>query len=63
MRQRIKRDFFVIENFEFSGVDYSYTMHRILANYTDAVNSFDSNNWILAIRKEYDTLVENNTFE
>ena len=35
----------------------------ILANYFEAVNFVDLNNRILAMRKEFDSLVENNTFE
>ena len=27
------------------------------------INSVDSDNWILVMRKEFDSLVENNTFE
>ena len=35
----------------------------IPANYSEVVNSSDSKRWILALRKEFDSLVENNTFE
>ena len=35
----------------------------IPANYSEAVNSPDSKKWILAMRKEFDSLVEINTFE
>ena len=35
----------------------------IPTNYSEAVNSPDSNNWILAMRREFDSLVENDTFE
>ena len=38
-------------------------MHTIRTNYTEAVNSMDSENWILAMQKELDSLVENNTLE
>ena len=55
--------FFVVKNFEFSGVDYCCTMYTIPTNYTDAINSVDSENWILVMWKEFDSLVENNTFE
>ena len=54
-------DFFVVENFEFGGVDYFCTLRTIPANYSAAVNSVDSNNWILAMKREFDSLVENNT--
>ena len=32
-------------------------------NCTEAINSVDSKNWILAMWKEFDSFVENNTFE
>ena len=35
----------------------------IPTNYSKAINSPDSKRWILAMRKELDFLVENNTFE
>ena len=35
----------------------------ILANYSKAVNSPDSKKWILAMKREFDSLVENNTLE
>ena len=35
----------------------------IPANYSEAANSPDSKKWILAMRKEFDSLIENNTFE
>ena len=35
----------------------------ITAKYSVAINSVDSNNWILAINREFDSLIENNTFE
>ena len=35
----------------------------ITAKYSAAINSVDSNNWILAINREFDSLIENNTFE
>ena len=35
----------------------------ILASYAEAVKSVNSNNWILAMKREFDSLVENNTFE
>ena len=35
----------------------------IPANYSEAVNSPDSNKWILAMSIKFDSLVENNTFE
>ena len=38
-------------------------MHTILTNYTQTVNSVDSENWILAMQREFDSLVKNNTFE
>ena len=34
----------------------------IPTNYTEAVDSVDLNNWMLARRREFDSLVENNTF-
>ena len=55
--------FLVVENFEFSGVDDCCTIHMIPTNYTEGINSEDSKNWILAMQKEFDSLVENNTFE
>ena len=33
----------------------------IPANYSEAVNPPDSNKWTLAMRREFDALVENNT--
>ena len=35
----------------------------ITAKYSAAINSVDLNNWILAINREFDSLIENNTFE
>ena len=35
----------------------------ITAKYSAAINSVDSNNWILRINREFDSLIENNTFE
>ena len=35
----------------------------ISANYAEAINSVDSHNWILAMKREFDSLVEKNTFE
>ena len=35
----------------------------IPTNYSEAINSPDSKRWILAMWKEFDSLVENNTFE
>ena len=55
-------DFFVVKNFEFE-VDYCCTLHTITAKYSVAINSVDSNNWILATNREFDSLIENNTFE
>ena len=40
--QRRKPNVFVIKNFEFSRIDYCYTMYTILINYTEAINSEDS---------------------
>ena len=40
--QEKKTRYFVIENFEFCGIDYCYTMRTIPTNYTDAINSDDS---------------------
>ena len=62
IRRRRKPDFFVVENFPFNRLDCC-TMCTIPTNYTDAINSMDSDNWILAMRKEFDSFVENNTFE
>ena len=56
----MKTRFFVVENFEFSGVDYCCTM---CTNYTEPINSEDSKYWVSAMQKEFDSLVENNTFE
>ena len=55
--------FFVVENFEFSRVVYCCTMRTIPTNYTEAVNSLYVDNRILAMRREFDSRVENNTFE
>ena len=52
--------FFVVKNFEFSRVYYCCTVRTIPTNYTEAVNS---DNWILVMRREFDSLVENNIFE
>ena len=57
IRQRKSTDFFAVENFEFSGVNYCCTLRTIPANYSEAVNSIDS------ITGEFDSLVENYTFE
>ena len=38
-------------------------MRIIPTNYTEVINSVDSENWILAMQKEFNSLVENNTFE
>ena len=62
IRQRKRPNFFV-ENFEFGGVDCCCTLCMILANYSESVNSPDSNKQILAMRGEFDSLVENNTFD
>ena len=35
----------------------------IPSNYSEAINSPDSKRWILAMRKEFDSLAENDTFE
>ena len=35
----------------------------IPANYSKAVNSPDLNKWILTMRREFGSLIENNTFE
>ena len=35
----------------------------IPTNSTEAVNSVDFVNWILAMQRKFDSLVENNTFE
>ena len=53
-------DFLVVENFEFSGIDYCYTMCTIPINYTEAINS---EYWVSAMQKEFYSFVENNTFE
>ena len=45
IQQRIRLNFFVVENFEFGGVDYCCTLRMIPAYYSVAVNSVDSNNW------------------
>ena len=41
----------------------SCTMHTIPTNYAKAINSVDLNNCILAIKREFYSWVENNTFE
>ena len=38
-------------------------MCTILTNYTEAINSVDSEYWVSAMQKEFHSLVENNTFE
>ena len=38
-------------------------MRTIPTNYTEAFNSVNSNNWILAMRREFDSLIENDIFE
>ena len=38
-------------------------MRTIPTDFTEAVNSVESNTWILAMWGEIDSLVENNTFE
>ena len=55
--------FFVVENFEFSGIASCYTMCTIPTNYTEAINSEDSQYWVSAMCKKFDSLVENNTFQ
>ena len=55
--------FFLVENVKFSGVNYCCILHMIPTNYSEAINSPDLKRWILAMRKEFDSLVENNTFE
>ena len=60
-----KREFFVVENFEFNRVDYCCTIcikKNNPPNYTVAINSLDCKNWISTMRREFDSL-ENNTFE
>ena len=63
IQQRERHDFFVVENVEFGSMDYCCTLCMIPVNYSEDVNSPDSKKWILAMRKEFDSLVENNTFE
>ena len=63
IQQRKRTNFFVVENVEFIGVDYCCTLHMIPANYSEAVNSPDSKKWILVMRREFDSLEKNNTFE
>ena len=55
--------FFAAENFKFSGIDYFYIMHTIPTNYTETINSEDSKYWVPVMWKEFDSRVENNTFE
>ena len=62
-RQRKRPDFLIVENFEFGDVDYCCPLRTIPAHYSEAVNSVNSNNWILPMRGEFDSLVENSTFE
>ena len=38
-------------------------MRTILTDYTEAINLIEPKNWILAVRKEFDPLVKDNTFE
>ena len=35
----------------------------IPTHYNEAINSVDLDNWILEMQREFDSLVENNTFE
>ena len=56
--QRKRPNFSVVETFEFGGVDYCCTLWTIPANYSEAINSPDSNNWILTMRREFDSLVD-----
>ena len=56
IQQRKRPDFF-------GEVDYCCSLHTIPANYFEAISSIDLNNWILAMKREFDFLVENNTFE
>ena len=63
IRQRKRPDFFVVKSFEFGGVDYCCTLCTIPTNYTEAINSVNSNNWILVMKREFVSFVENNTFE
>ena len=39
-RQRGKPEFFLIENFEFSGIDNFYTIRTTLTNHTEALASW-----------------------
>ena len=38
-------------------------MLMIPTNYTEAVNSVYLESWILAMQREFDSFIENNTFE
>ena len=58
-----KKNFFLVENIEFSDVDYCCTLCMISTNYSEALNSQDSKRWILAMKKDFGSLVENNFFE
>ena len=63
IRRRKNHIFFVVKNLKFGGIDYCCTLSMIPTNYAESVNSVDSNNWILALKREFDSLIENNTFE
>ena len=63
IKQRKRPDFFVVENVEFGSVDYCCTLRMIPTNYSEDINFPDSKRWILTMKKEFDSLVENDTFE
>ena len=63
MWQRKKPSVFVVKNFEFGRVDYCCNLRTIPSNYAEAINSVNSNNWILAMKGEFDSILENTTFE
>ena len=52
-REKEKNDSFVVENFEFRGIDYCYTMHTIPTNYTEAISSEESEYWVSAMPKKF----------
>ena len=52
------RFFVVVENVEFGGFDYCCALRMIPNNYFDAIHSPDLKRWILAVRKEFESLVE-----
>ena len=52
----------VIDNTLTQAVDYCYRMHDIPASYLEAVNSSQATEWKTAMDKEFNSLIENETF-